>query len=235
MSRKSLCLGTGILLLLAGTVAAALLLMMRHEPHFYRRAAVPPGPERVALSTSFLSKATTFFSSVKGNPTWHETFSEEQVNSFCEEHFVRSEAKSLTLPQHITDPRVTFESDRIRLGFRYRVGRFSTVVSIDMRVWLAKEDPNVAALEIQGMRAGALPVSAQSILERLSDAAESNNVKLSWYRREGNPVAVLRFQSDQPRTTVLLENLDLQPGKIYIQGQSLEPGAPVMPSGGAAP
>jgi hypothetical protein len=233
MSRKSLCLGTGILLLLAGSVGLVLLLLMRHEPHFYRRAAVPPGPERLALSTAFIGKVSSFLSSVKGNPTWHETFSEEQINSFCEEHFLRSEAKSLTLPEHITDPRVSFESDRLRLGFRYHVGRFSTVVSIDMRVWLAKEDPNVAALEIQGMRAGALPVSAQSILERLSDAAESNNIKLSWYRRQGNPVAVLRFQSEDTRTTVLLENLDLQAGKIYIQGQSLEPGAPVMPSGGA--
>ena len=68
-----------------------------------------------------------------------------------------------------------------------------------MRIWLAKEESNVAALEIQGMHLGALPVSAQSILERLSEAADSNNVKLSWYRYNGNPVAILRFQSDQRR------------------------------------
>jgi hypothetical protein len=230
MSRKSVLLGLGILLLLAGTVGTALLLLLRHEPHFYRRAAVPPGPERRAMGAECLSKTGTFLSSIQGNPTWHETFSEEQINSFLEEDFVRSEAKRLTLPEHITDPRVTFEPGRIRLGFRYHLGRFSTVVSIDMRVWLAKDDPNVAALEIQGMRAGALPVSAQSILERLSDAAESNNVKLSWYRHNGNPVAVLRFQSEDSRTTIVLENLDLQDGKIYIRGQSLEPGAPVNPA-----
>src|SRR5262249_30582585 len=151
-----------------------------------------------------------------------DTFSEEQVNSFLEEDFVRSEASALTLPEHITEPRVAFEPDRIRLGFRYHVGRFSTVVSIAMRVWLTKGESNVVALEIQGMRAGALPVSAQSILERLTDAAHSNNVQMTWYRHNGNPVAILRFQSDQARANVLLENLDLHPGKIYIQGQSLE-------------
>ena len=230
MSRKSVLLGTGILLLFAGTCAAALLLLLRHEPSFYRRAAVPPGPERQALSKEFYGDAGTFLLNIKKDPRWDDSFSDVQINSYLEEDFVTSQVKSLTLPEHITDPRVLFESERIRLGFRYHVGRFSTVVSIDMRVWLAKAESNVVALEIQGMRAGALPVSAQSILERLSDAAESNNVKLSWYRHNGNPVAVLRFQSEDSRTTIVLENLDLQDGKIYIRGQSLEPGAPVNPA-----
>ena len=147
---------------------------------------------------------------------------------------MRSAANKFTLPDHITDPHVVFEPERVRLGFRYHVGRFSTIVSIDIRVWLTKAESNVVALEIQGMRAGALPISAQSILERLSEAADSNNVKLSWYRYNGNPVAILHFQSDQ-RRRVKLENLDVHPGKISIKGQSLEPMAPVMAAPEATP
>jgi hypothetical protein len=229
MSRKSVLLGTGILLLLAGTCAAVLLLLLRHEPSFYRRAAVPAGPERQTLSKRFFGQFPSFLERVKKEPRWEDSFSDVQINSFLEEDFVTSQVKSLTLPEHITDPRVVFEPDRIRLGFRYHLGRFSTVVSISMRAWLAKAEPNVVALEIQGMRAGALPVSAQSILERLSEAAESNNIKLSWYRHDGNPVAILRFHSEQ-RTNVVLENLDLHPGMVYVKGQSIEPGAaPVTP------
>ncbi|HKI33114.1 MAG TPA: hypothetical protein VKA46_14780 [Gemmataceae bacterium] len=226
MSRKSVLFGSGILLFFAGTTGAALVSLVRHEPSFYRRAAVPPGAEREALSAGCFSQAVTFFNSVRDSDRWRGTFSEEQINGYLEEGFLRNNVKSLTLPDHITDPRVAFEPDRIRLGFRYHLGQFSTVVSIDMRVWLTKAEPNVVALEIQGMRAGALPISAQSILERLSEAAESNNVKLSWYRHEGNPVAILRFQGEQ-RSNLLLENLDLRPGTIDIQGQSLEPVAPV--------
>ncbi len=234
MSRKSVLLGVGISLLLVGGAGATLLLLVRHEPSFYRRAAVPPGPEREALSKKFLGDAVTFQQHVANSTSWQDTFSEEQVNSFLEEDFVRSEAKAFTLPEHITDPRLAFESDRLRLGFRYHVGGFSTFVSITMRVWLPKAESNVIALEIQGIRAGALPVSAQSILERLTEAADGNNLKLSWYRYKGNPVAILRFQSDQ-RTSVALENLDLHPGKIYIKGQSLEPAAPVLPAPEAKP
>jgi hypothetical protein len=226
MSRKSLLLGAGILLLLAGTAAAATALLLRHEPTFYHRAAVPPGPEREVLSKLFFSHAGTLYTNIKEKERWEESFSEEQVNSFLEEDFVRSSADKFTLPEHITDPRVAFEPERIRLAFRYHVGRFSTVVSLNMRVWLTKAEPNVVALELQGMRAGALPISAQSILERLSDAAERNHVKLSWYRYNGNPVAVLRFHSEE-RTSIQLENLDLHPGKMYVKGQSHEPGAPV--------
>jgi hypothetical protein len=228
MSRKSVLVGTGILLLFAGTCAAGLVLMLRHEPTFYRRAAVPPGPERGALSKGFAGQAFTFWKRVKEDATWQDTFSEEQINSFLQEDFVRSAADKFTLPEHITDPRVAFEPDRIRLGFRYHVGRFSTVVSLNMRVWLAKAEANVVALELQGMRAGALPISAQSILERLSEAAVSNNVKLSWYRYNGNPVAVLRFHGEQ-RTSIQLDNLDLHWGKMYVKGLSLEPGTAVMP------
>jgi hypothetical protein len=228
MSRRSLLLGAGILLLFAGSAGAALALLLRHEPTFYHRAAVPPGPEREVLSKGFLGRAGSFYTSIKEKEKWEESFSEEQVNSFLEEDFVRSSADKFTLPEHITDPRVAFEPERIRLAFRYHIGRFSTVVSLNMRVWLTKAEPNVVALELQGMRAGALPISAQSILERLSDAAERNHVKLSWYRFNGNPVAVLRFHSEE-RTSIQLENLDLHPGKMYVKGQSREPGAPVTP------
>jgi hypothetical protein len=229
MSRKSLLLGAGILLIFAGTSAGALLLLLRHEPTFYRRAAVPAGPEREVLSKGFFSHAGTFYTSIKQNEKWEESFSEEQINSFLQEDFLRSAADKFTLPEHITDPRVTFEPERIRLGFRYHVGGFSAVVSINMRVWLTKAESNVVALEIQGMRAGALPISAQGVLERLSEAADSNNVKLSWYRHDGNPVAILRFQSDQ-RSTVLLENLDLHPGKMFIKGTSQDSLAPIVPA-----
>jgi hypothetical protein len=230
MSRKSVLLGTGILLFLAASAGAVLLGLLPHEPNYYRRADVPPGPERRVLAGKFVLQAGAFRDQIKLNPAWYDTFSEDQVNSFLEENYGRGDDAPFRLPENISDPRVVFDHERIRLGFRYHVGSFSTVVTINLRVWLTRAEPNVVALEIQGMRAGALPVSAQSILERLTEAADGNNVKLTWYRLNGNPVAILRFSSDQPRTTVQLENLDLSPGKMYVQGQSLEPGDPVTPA-----
>jgi hypothetical protein len=229
--RRSVLFGIAILLFLAGTALTTLVILLQHEPTFYRRAALPPGPERRSLCLVFASRAATLQGRISNkSASWDETFSEEQLNSFFEEGLrdesvLRDNKIHFTLPENVTDPRVVFEADRIRLGFRYHIGRFSTVVSIAMRVWVTKAEPNVVALEIQGMRAGALPISAQSILERMSASAESNNIKLSWYRHDGNPVAIMRFQGEQ-REEVKLENFDSHPGKLFIKGGSLERGPP---------
>ena len=231
MSRRSVLLGVLTLLLLAGGVAAAVVLMALHEPGFYRHAAVPKTPERIRLSDAFKTKFFSFLSDFKENKNWQASFTQEEINSFLEEDFVRSRSNTLILPEGITAPRLVLEADRLRLAFRYHIGRWSTVISVDMRVWLAAKVPNVIVLELQGMHAGSLPVSTQSLLDRLTDMADRNNIKVTWYRYKGSPVAVLQFQGEQPTTPVSLERLDLQPGTIQFQGHSEEQPTPVNTSG----
>jgi hypothetical protein len=225
--RRSVLFGLIILLLLAGGGVASLVILLQHEPTFYRRAAVPPGPERRSLCLACAGHAISLKGAIQRQSDWDQEFSEEQINSLLEEGLrdpnflkeLKDNGIQFTLPADITDPRIAFEAGCIRLGFRYHLGRFSTVVSIALRVWVPKAESNVMAVEIQGMRAGAVPISAQSILEHLSAVAESNNIKLSWYRHDGNPVAILHFQSEQG-TRVKLENFDPHPGKLFIKGTS---------------
>jgi hypothetical protein len=89
-------------------------------------------------------------------------------------------------------------------------------------MWLAGTEPNVVAVEIQGFRAGAVPISAQSLLERVSEAAPQN-LEVSWYRYNGHPVALLRFQADRKRPTMQLRHLEVQQGKVVIAGGPLDP------------
>jgi hypothetical protein len=100
---------------------------------------------------------------------------------------------------------------------------WSTIVSIDLGVWLAAKEPNVVVLELKGLRAGSLPISAQSLLERISEAARSQALEVTWYRHNGNPVAVLRFQPYQNRPTFQLQRLELGQGTLLITGRSLDP------------
>jgi hypothetical protein len=127
------------------------------------------------------------------------------------------------------------QQDKIRLAFRYGTPPWSTVISIDFRVWLAPKECNVVVLELQSLHAGSLPISAQSLLEQLSEIIRKRNVDVTWYRHNGNPAAVLRFLTDQPRATVQLRQLELGNGMLRLAGQSLE-GVPTAASGpGAAP
>src|SRR5438270_12183032 len=91
-----------------------------------------------------------------------------------------------------------------------------------MRVWLVNKEPNVVALEFEKIHAGALPISAQSLLDRVADFAHQKDIEAMWYRHNGRPVLVLRFEADKSNPRFQLLQLELRPGMLRIQGKSLE-------------
>jgi hypothetical protein len=228
MSRNSILLALGIVLLVVGSVAAGLALLVTHEPGFYRRSEVPPGPVRTRNSGAFFSEFLRFCGEIKSHQhtKWYAAFSETQINSYFAEGFVNSRADQVVLPKNVSSPRVAIEPDKIRLAFRYGKGSWSAIISIDLRVWLAKKDTNVVALELQGLHAGSLPISAQSLLESISESCQRNGIDVKWYRHTGNPVALLRFQSESPRPLVQLSKIELRKGLLVICCRSIPAASP---------
>src|SRR5262249_37806441 len=164
--RHSLLLGIGVIVLLVGGLAAGLALLVRHEPGFYSRSAVKSGPVRKQHSRDFKMEFSNLLNGAFNSNDWQVTFTEVQLNSYFEEDFLTSGLAEKLLPESITAPRVAVETDKLRLAFRYGVPPWSTIISIDLRVWLARKEPNVIALELQGLHAGSLPINAQSLLEQ---------------------------------------------------------------------
>jgi hypothetical protein len=224
MSRKSLLLAIGIVFAVASSVGGTLALLVGHEPGFYRRNAVPPGPVRTQHSNAFVNECLHLIEGIHNHdPKWYATFTDAQINSYFEEGFIRSKTDQSFLPEGMSAPRIAVEPEKIRLAFRYGSGAWSTVISIDLRAWLVQKEANVIALELQALHAGSLPISAQSLLEHISEACQRKNIDVKWYRHKGNPVAILRFQSDSPRPTVQLSKLELRNGMLVIGGRSIGP------------
>jgi hypothetical protein len=220
MRRKSVLVGLALVLGLTGSIGGLLLLFL-HEPELYRKAAVPAGPERKKRSREFYNRSSKVSGYIYNGEEreWCEEFTQDQINSYFEEDFVRSGVAERMLPEGIRAPRIAIQPDNIRLAFRYDPWR--TVISIDMRMWLAPQQPNVVALEIKGLYTGALPIAAQSLLERISDTGRGHDLEVTWYRLDnGNPVALLRLQADQKRATVQLRRLEVHDGRIVIGGSS---------------
>jgi len=218
MSRKSLFLAFGIVLLLAGSTGSTLALLVRHEPDFYRKAAVAPGDHRKEESKKFQSKFGFLMSYIINleDKKWDTEFTDEQINSYLEEEFVRSGLAEKNFPEGIKDPRVVIEQDRFKLAFRYGEDPWSTVVSLELLCWLAAKEPNVVALRLEGLKAGSLPISAQSILDGFSETLRRQDIEVTWYRHEGKPVALLRFQPGRKTPTVQLRQLKMEPGRLMI-------------------
>jgi hypothetical protein len=224
MRRRSVLIAVGLFLLAVLVVLAALAALARHEPSFYVRSAVPPGQVRQQQSKAFVQALVKLLNDISNKePSWRASFTEAQINSYFEEEFLSSKVAASLLPEGVSAPRVVIEQDKIRLAFRYGTPPWSTIISIDFRVWLAPKERNVVVLQLQSLHAGSLPISAQSLLEELSDVLRKRNIDVSWYRHEGHPTAVLRFQSDQPRATVQLRQLELRHGIVTIVGRSVDP------------
>ena len=228
MRRRVLWLAVGLMLTGVAAILATLLILLQHEPSFYRRAAVPAGHQRAEWSEQFKASVTGFILWIKnGGDTktgnWNGKFSELGINSYLAEDFVRDGLAQKLLPDGVSDVRLVLEQDRIRLGFRYGEGPWSTVISVAFRVWLAHHEQNVAVLELESLHAGALQISAQSLLEQISEALRSYNIQVTWYRHNGNPTAALKFITDQPRPTCQVLQVGLTPASLEIFGRSSEP------------
>jgi hypothetical protein len=210
--------GTGVLVL-AGLLVG-LWLLVRHEPAFYRQSAAPAGPERRRASKRFQEQ---FFNMVQriaypDRHPWGVELPQDQINAYFAEDFLKLGNWERNLPQAIREPRVAILPNQLRLGFRYGQPPWSTVISLDLNIWLVPSEPNALALEVQRVCAGALPIAGQSLLENIVEALRRQDIEVTWYRRSGRPVALLRFQADQRRPTVQLCRLvlQLQEGKILV-------------------
>lgn len=224
MRRKNLFLSVAAAVAILGVSGTVFWLLLQHEPHFYRRSVILPGSERKHLSTVCFGNGTKLYNHIlDGKGEWDVTFTDAQINSYFQEDFnTHGDAKVLN-KFHISDPRVAIEGDRIRLGLRFGHGFWSTVFSLNIRLWLAPKDINVVAMEIESRQCGGLPIPSQSILEKISELARWQNLDVTWYRQGTHPVALLRFQADRPRPSVLLRRLEVRQGQMTIGGLSLEP------------
>jgi hypothetical protein len=210
--------------LILGSSGAGAFALLRHEPGFYGRCYVEPGPERVKRSNDCLNSFTTlitrFTESV--NEPFHIEITQEQFNSFFVEKFVSLGLAGDLARFNIHDPRLALEKDRFRLGFRYGEGRMSTILSYDFRVWLKPNEPNLLLIEILGRKAGAVPVASQQILQEMTELGRKHGFDVRWYRRETNPVAVVRHIGDATKLNAQLTQIAVEPGKVSIYGRGFD-------------
>jgi hypothetical protein len=229
MRRRKLVFLTTAGVLAVALAGTTLVLLVYHEPAFYRRMHILPSEERrdtaMKALTGFIQLCDRFGDDGRFDPRvreWNYTFRVEQINSYLEEECQRGDLAEELERQSISSPRLSIDHDRLRLAFRYGSGLWSSVVSVDFRVWLVPKEVNVVALEVLARRAGALPISARFFLDQITEVARNNKVDITWYRHNGNPVALLRFQSDRLRPKAQLGRLELRPGMITIVGAPLD-------------
>lgn len=194
-----------------------------YQPRFYRDAIVSPGPEREQASRECEKRYLNIGQCIINRyPEWGDVLTTQQINSFLQEDFLKGFGGDQNLPDGFHDLRLEIIGDHIRLGCRYGQGWRSTILNVELKMWLVADEVNLVAMEITTIRAGAIPVSPQLIMNHITDEAHRMNIDVTWYRNGGNPVAILKLQADQVRPNYQLQRFELQEGKMVIVGRSLE-------------
>ncbi|MBM3993815.1 MAG: hypothetical protein FJ303_06640 [Planctomycetes bacterium] len=226
----------GIILVLVAGAATALGVALKHEPSFYRQAQTPHNDASKELAMRFLSNFMQMLANRKYHETWGCDASQTEMNCFFHELFDdRAEADDLrragisSICVNLEEPPTDDDGNavpggHVRLGFRYGSGFFSAVITYELKVWLVPKEPNVIAVEIQRARAGAVPISKQTILTHLSELARKENFNFTQYRHQGNPVAVIDLQGDSHPAKSILTTIRVGANSLSLRGKTLEHG-----------
>lgn len=207
----------GLLLVVGGGAVGAVL---KQEPAFYTQLATVDDWNLGERASSLMTRVQDLKNDIRAKSDWAGTFKGDDLNAFCLENLAPGTSYANLLPKGLHSPRVTIEGDRIRLGLRYGEGFWSSVVWVELRAWLVKNDTNVIAVELCGMKAGSLSIGCQTLLDSLSEAAHDSNIEVSWYRLNGNPVGLFRFYADQLRPTTQIHTFKIHDGTIAIAGRT---------------
>jgi hypothetical protein len=217
----------GLLLGCAGSAFGALLYTVKREPAFYRSAPCPSEWDARERSAKLITRVQDLKNEIRSKPEWGDTFTAEDLNCFFQENMGQPGGLCSLLPKGCHSPRVAIDGDRLRIGFRYRDGFWSSVVWIELKVWLVANETNLIAVEVCDLSAGGLPIGSQSILDSITESARNSNVEVTWYRNKGNPVGLFRLYADQPRPAAQVRTLEVKDGMIVVAGVSFldQPGA----------
>jgi hypothetical protein len=236
MRRRAVLGVIAILVFVLAVAGSALAVLAKHVPAFYERTTLAADDQPGALARDFYARSMDLFNKVGGDRPWEQQFTQEQLNGYFQAQDAANDlpAPLVEIPEDVKDVHVAFENDLIRVGFRYGEGDWSCIISVEFRVWLTKKT-NVIALELCDFRAGALPLGTRTLIDFITEAARRQNIDVTWFRRAGHPIALLRLQANQPRPTFTLRRLEVNAGKFVVASSPMrEPSGPASPPLAAA-
>jgi len=207
---------------IAVAAVLAVTLSTRHVPEFYASAvAAEPQVQRQA-NDELLERATTLNNDVRKQGRWQALFTAEQINGWLSVDLEENHPELLA--EGFSEPRIQIRKGKATIACRYKQGVMNTVASATFELYLS--EPDVLALRIDSVKAGALPMPMKAIVDGVVIAAERLNLRLNWRQEKGDPVALISLPSAHDDKLVYkLDALELRDGELYIAGRT-EPYSP---------
>ena len=201
------------------TVSAVLLLLVyraiQHVPEFYHQEIAQDKATQRSDAAVMGTRATTMYSDARQQGDWHALFTAKQINAWLAVELV--EKHPHLLPADVTNPRIAVTPELVTLAFRGRHGGFSTVLTLDVGLYV--NDADELACQFYRARAGNVRLPLKRVLDEVTRVAWRMKLPLRWAQVDGNPVALLDVSSlMSAKDPVKLKTVELREGEIYIAG-----------------
>jgi hypothetical protein len=219
-----------LVLAILGIAGACMGYLIQQEPDYYTREwTSPPDTDDSVVASNVLTKLDDLMNDLQDNrhASWSSSYTAEELNAFFRERRSGKNALITGLLGDVPEPRFAIRGDHLLIAFRYGEGTFSTVISIEVRVWLVKDQPNRVAIGFVEFKAGGLPLPKYLILDRFAQIARKHNAEVEWYRHDGQPVALCKLYANQTRPDSQIDTLKISEGRIVIGGKHTSASLPL--------
>jgi hypothetical protein len=192
----------------------------QHVPEFYARATETPSLESARASRQLTAEVEQLQVDAATIGSWHTTFGDGEINTWLTEELPKKFPQLLA--KGASDPRIIIEDDRVLAAVRYKNHHIDTVISCELEVELT-EEPNMLALSVKHLKAGALPLPLSNFLRGISKEAGKGDIDVRWDVTDTGPIALVTVPSEHPRYVtkpVIVESVQLVDGALILSGHT---------------
>lgn len=150
------------------------------------------------------------------DPEWSLRLTDNSINAWLAENSLQS--LSAEIPPEVSDLRVKFELERVRIAFRWRGRPLQSVVSITLRPELT--GTNEIQIGIAEIQAGVLPIGLSRLKEVIEDAIPTDGQKVQWVESESVPTLKLKISPKLEKRLIELEKATILDNEIRLSGKS---------------
>ena len=210
----------GGLLLITGLVLFFVLRASQHVPEFYQQALLFSPVEQRRFRDEFQQQVHELQTDVVKRQRFETTLTEEQINGWLATTVTEEHAHKL--PRGMSDPRVSLEDGKARIGCRYQKGRIDTVVWLTAEVRLIGQE-NLLEIRLRGLKAGNLPFSLEQFQAKITSAFQRAKMTVQWVEGTSDLKARVqlpnRFEGLEAKV-VQFEKVQLQEGSLLLSGRT---------------
>ena len=156
---------------------------------------------------------------IANDPEWTFRLTDKSINAWLAEHPLNDLLADL--PEEVRDPRIRFETERLKLAFRWQGKPLESVVSVALKPEFIST--NELQITIQNVQAGLLPVSWTRFQNEIQDALNAQGLQAQWKTVGQETVLSLKIAPVMQSRQIEIEKVTVLDGELRITGRSQSP------------